>query len=182
MNSDDEIRDLIRDAGLPAKYQRKDLSINSLPATAAALLTAEIEKFSKHRGTDSTRWFFTGPRGLEAAYLYVRALRLLRFPAAVTSVPELLSDAGNPWSDEDRLWADNQVIVLTGFTESGGARLPGAEDRLYGVHWFLRKWMDSGKFLMFHGEVKPKPEPHPWWGLSLMREVAKTTTILEVTQ
>jgi hypothetical protein len=185
MPTDADFKKLLAAAGLPARYHRKDIGLSDLPDPAKGLLAQEIENFSNlRRGevTDCRRWFFTGSRGLEAAYLYVRALCLHRVRATVVTVPELLTDAGNPYVDEDKVWAENRVVVLAGFTESGGARLPGDEERLYGVQWFLRRWMDGDHVLMFHGEVKPAvtTPQHPWWGQSLMREVLKQSTVLEV--
>jgi|SRR6185503_18544402 len=187
MNKDERIKCALGAAGIPSKYHRRDCSLASLPEKPFKLLQGSVksiaaiawEKSDAQWDGDFIRWCFSGERGLEAMYLFARALVLNDVGVRIFTVPEVFSLVleGNEDIEE---WQQAPVVIVIGLTEKGGPRLPGPEESILRVQWFLRKQMDSDKLVMFHCEVAPKADSLNWWGASFMREVQKATTLIIV--
>jgi hypothetical protein len=148
----------------------------------------KISKVAKGRANiecngELPRLYFTGDQGLHATYLCARSLVIQGVGVKVFAVPGIFSLVRG--GDEQEEWDNSPVIVVTGFIEGiGGPRLPGPEEEILAVQSFIRRSMDDGKCFIFQGEAIPDPKktgtPGMFWGASLLREVAKTSTIITI--
>lgn len=182
--SDKETRDAMFLAGIPIRYQAKSRTIQDLRCAG------EIEEFIRAVvpvGKNRTELpmdyalgkeppFFLGENGLDALYMTARGLTLYGVGTKVVTLPDLFMSR---FDDQFKTLIGNALVIgIAGFTEKGGAGTPGAEDERYSVEWFIRRLLNSGKIVMFHGEQSPKESP--WWGEGFSRQVIKRTEFLTI--
>lgn len=174
---------IMQASGLPRAYQRPDLTLASIPGhEALEEYAAGIIPLLKAREEvlpDTPPPFFCGPRGDHALYLFARKLLLQEVPVkiyALSDIFDLLREgeqdgAEYTWQE----WHEKAVVFILGVFD-GMPVLPGPQEEINRVQWFLHRLDQGSKLALFHsvrnpdGDVRP-----PWWSPCFTSHIMRST-------